>query len=408
MKKTGRNDPCPCGSGRKYKHCCYGKTSSETATTQPAEASIPAALKSALEHHQAGRLPEAEAIYRQILGVDPNNAEALHLSGVIAHQRGINDAAVALINRAITMNPTEPRYYSNLGSALGGQGKLDDAVASYRQALSMNPDFADAHYNLGSLLQAHGQLDTAAECFREAIRLDPKKYKHAQHLISAFAGKTTERPPSRYIEQLFDDYANVFDTQLVQQLGYRMPKELVDLLGQAVELPGGEWDVLDLGCGTGLSGLEIAPHARRLVGVDLSANMLEKARARNIYHRLEHSDLLPMMRGEQAASYDVIIAADVFEYLGRLDDIVGEAKRLLRAGGFFLFSVEALEARAGAVDAERRQDYELNRTGRYAHSKSYLQRMADGNGFESLKLISTTLRLEKGLPLSAWAAVWRK
>ncbi len=408
MKKTGRNDPCPCGSGKKYKHCCSGKTTPQTAITQPAEVSIPAALKSALEHHHAGRLPEAEAVYQQVLSVDPNNAEALHLSGVIAHQRGINDSAVTLINKAITINPTEPRYYSNLGSALGGQGKLDDAVASYRQALSMNPNFADAHYNLGSLLQAHGQLDKAADCFREAIRLDPKKYKHAQHLISAFAGKTTERPPSRYIEKLFDDYANVFDTQLVQQLGYRMPKELVDLLGQAVDLPVGEWDVLDLGCGTGLSGLEISPHARRLVGVDLSANMLAKAQARNIYHRLEHSDLLPMMRGEKAASYDVIIAADVFEYLGRLDEIVCEAKRLLRAGGFFLFSVEALEARAGgSVDLEGRHEYELNQTGRYAHSQSYLQRLADINNFDSLQLISTTLRLEKGLPLSAWAAIWR-
>src|SRR5688500_10817928 len=218
MKKTGRNDPCPCGSGKKYKHCCYGKSALQTVTTQAAEVSIPAALKSALEHHHAGRLPEAEAIYQQILSVDPNNAEALHLSGVSAHQRGINDSAVTLINRAITINPTEPRYYSNLGSALGAQGKLDDAVASYRQALSMNPNFADAHYNLGSLLQAHGQLDKAADCLREAIRLDPKKYKHAQHLIAAFAGKTTVRPASRYIEKLFHDYAIVFDTQLVQQL----------------------------------------------------------------------------------------------------------------------------------------------------------------------------------------------
>jgi predicted TPR repeat methyltransferase len=408
MKKTGRNDPCPCGSGKKYKHCCFGKTISQTAIAQPAEVSIPRALESALEHHHAGRLPEAEAIYQQILGVDPNNAEALHLSGVIAHQRGINDSAVALINRAITINAAEPRYYSNLGSALGAQGKLADAVASYRQALSMNPNFADAHYNLGSLFQAHGQVDEAVACFRHAIRLDPKKYQHTQHLVSASTGDTTERPASRYIEKLFDDYANGFDTQLVQQLGYKMPKELVALLGQAVDLPVGKWDVLDLGCGTGLSGLEISPHARRLVGVDLSANMLAKAQARNIYHRLERSDLLPMMHGEKAASYDVIMAADVFEYLGRLEEIVREAKRLLRAGGFFLFSVEALEARAGeADDLEIGRDYKLNQTGRYAHSRSYLQRLADINKFDSLQLISTTLRLEGGLPLSAWAAMWR-
>jgi len=79
------------------------------------------ALQSALEHHHSGRLPQAEAIYQQILSVNPNHAEALHLLGVISHQQGNNDLAVALINRAISVDPAEPRYYSNLGSALGAR-----------------------------------------------------------------------------------------------------------------------------------------------------------------------------------------------------------------------------------------------------------------------------------------------
>ena len=310
--------------------------------------------------------------------------------------------------RQIKIKPTEPRYYSNLGSALRGQGKLDAAAANCRKALSMNPNFADAHYNLGCVFQSQGELDKAVANFRQAIRLDSEKYKHTEHLVAAFGGKTTERPPIQYIEKLFDDYADGFDTQLVQNLEYKMPKELVALLAQAIEPPSGKWDVLDLGCGTGLSGLEIAPHARRLVGVDLSIKMLAKARARNIYHRLEHSDLLPMMNGEEESSYDVIIAADVFEYLGRLDEIVSEGKRLLRADGFFLFSVEALETPcAGAADLENGPEYQLNQTARYAHSKIYLEKLARINNFSSLKLISTPLRLEKGLPVSAWVAVWR-
>src|SRR5262245_47226841 len=115
MKKPGRNEPCPCGSGKKYKHCCLGKAASQSIAYQPAEASTSAALQSALAHHGAGRLAEADAIYQQILGANPDHAEALHLSGVISHQRGNYEAAVSLINRAISLDSTEPRYFSNLG-----------------------------------------------------------------------------------------------------------------------------------------------------------------------------------------------------------------------------------------------------------------------------------------------------
>ena len=166
--------------------------------------------------------------------------------------------------------------------------------------------------------------------------------------------------------------------------------------------------MLDLGCGTGLAGLEISPYARRLVGVDLSAKMLARAHLRNIYHRLEHSDLLLMMQGEESSSYDVVIAADVFVYLGVLDDIVSEVKRLLRPGGFFIFTVEALEALScDVIGLENKPEYKLNQSGRYAHSAIYLEKLSSTNGFSSLSLISIPVRLEKGLPITAWAAVWK-
>ncbi len=194
----------------------------------------------------------------------------------------------------------------------------------------------------------------------------------------------------------------------MHDLKYKTPGELISLLQQAVDFPVGEWDVLDLGCGTGLAGLEISPYARRLVGVDLSAKMLERARSRNVYHRLEHSDLLLMMQGERSSSYDVVIAADVFVYLGVLEDIVAEVKRLLRPGGFFIFTVEALEALSGdAIGLNNNPGYKLNQSGRYAHSANYLKKLSSANGFSSLNLISIPVRFEKGLPVTAWAAVWK-
>ncbi|MBI4938883.1 MAG: tetratricopeptide repeat protein [Nitrosomonadales bacterium] len=352
-----------------------------------------------------GKLEDAVASYRKALALKPDWVDAHNNLGSALQEQGKLDAAIASYRRAIALKPGFANAHNNLGIALQKQGKPEDAAASYHRAISLKPDYADAHKNLGSVFQDQGQMDKAMECYRKAISLDPKNESVA-HLISALAAKTTERAPSQYVEKLFDGYANTFDTHLVQGLSYKMPSELLTLLKRAADLPAGEWDVLDLGCGTGLAGSEISPHARQLVGVDLSSNMLERAQARNVYHRLVHADLLPMMRGETPSSYDLVIAADVFVYLGRLDEIVSEAGRLLRAGGYFMFSVEALDALPGG--AEEESGYRLNPSGRYAHSASYLEKLAAANGFCPLSMISTPVRMEKGTPIPAWAAVWQK
>jgi predicted TPR repeat methyltransferase len=111
-----------------------------------------------------------------------------------------------------------------------------------------------------------------------------------------------------------------------------------------------KWSILDLGCRTRLVCLEIAEFARLLVRVHLSAKMLRKAHARNLYHRLKRFDLLSMMQSEHASSFDAIIAADIFVYLGKLDEIISEAKRLLCRTGVFAFSIETVEIMSNAVE----------------------------------------------------------
>jgi predicted O-linked N-acetylglucosamine transferase (SPINDLY family) len=141
--------------------------------TAAAALQIPSALQAALEHHQAGRLPEAEAIYRQILQAEPNHPDALHLLGMIAYQTGSNDIAVGLISKAIVANPSNAIYYNNLGNALRDQGELDAALTNYRKALALKPDYANAHNNLGVVLQAQGQPDEAIASFHKALALKP-------------------------------------------------------------------------------------------------------------------------------------------------------------------------------------------------------------------------------------------
>jgi tetratricopeptide (TPR) repeat protein len=170
-------------------------------------ATIPEALAIAIQHHRAGRLQAAEQIYRQILAVEPNHADAWHLLGVIAHQAGQHDLAIqhlqraialegnsaifhnnlggihyalrrfpeaaACYRRAVELQPDHAEGYYNLGNALKDLGKLDEAIACYRRALELKPDFAEAHNNLGNLLKDQGRLDEAVACYRRTAELRP-------------------------------------------------------------------------------------------------------------------------------------------------------------------------------------------------------------------------------------------
>lgn len=399
-----------------------------------------------MAHHRGGRLQEAAAIYRKVLSLDARNPDALHLLGVIAHQLGNPRQAVEYIglaidycNQAVPRIPSNPIAYNNLGEAyralgrmreaaacyeqalvlrpdyaeahyhlglvLEDHGKAQEAVVRYRQALSAKPDLVLAHYNLGTALKAQGNLDEAALCFQQVLRLEPDN-DMAQFLLSSLTGQNPERPPSRYIANLFDNHAPNFDQHLVRELQYTVPEDLVLLARQRAYNPDEKWSVLDLGCGTGLLGLAAAPYARHLVGVDLSARMLAKARDRNLYHRLERLDLLSMMKLESASSYDLIVAADVFVYSGNLQDIIRETMRLLRPHGLVAFSVEALEKSASGDGREDGpKDYQLIQTGRYVHSSRYVHKLASETGFKTIDISPTRIRLEKGRPVHGWLAI---
>jgi len=127
----------------------------------------------ALRHHQAGQLGEADRLYRQILQVDPNHADALHFLGVLAHQAGRNEAAVELIGKAIALHGRAPAFHNNQGNALKALGRLDEAAASYKRALTYKPDHVEAHYNLGIVLQSQNKLDEAAASYGRALSHKP-------------------------------------------------------------------------------------------------------------------------------------------------------------------------------------------------------------------------------------------
>ena len=206
MTKTGRNDPCSCGSGKKYKFCC-ARQPAASSMMSAAQPSIADSLQVAIEHHQAGRLALAQTLYRQVLESNPNQAEALYLSGMLArqggeleiaadffrrtlqahprhngapvslgnvlHAMGQLDAAAESYGGAILANPDHFEAHANLGNVLQAQGRLDDALASYRKALAIKPESAEIHGNLGNVLQAQGSFDAAIASYRKALAIRP-------------------------------------------------------------------------------------------------------------------------------------------------------------------------------------------------------------------------------------------
>ncbi|MGO9115432.1 MAG: sulfotransferase [Thermoguttaceae bacterium] len=148
-------------------------------------ATISDAFSIAVQHHQAGRLQAAEQIYRQILAVTPNHADAIHLLGAIAHQVGKLDEAVAFYRRALELSPEYAEAHHNLGLALKDMGKLTEAVACYRRVLQLKPEYAEVHNDLGIALRAQGRPDEAAASFRRALELKPDYVKAHSNLGNA-------------------------------------------------------------------------------------------------------------------------------------------------------------------------------------------------------------------------------
>ena len=165
--------------------------------------------------------------------------------------------------------------------------------------------------------------------------------------------------------------ANEFEHKLVDVLGYRLPFELTRYLDDVLQTPT-PLDVLDLGCGTGLCGQAIKPWAHRLHGVDVSPRMMELARARDVYDMLHEMELVEFLARCQDSEWDIVLAADVLVYLGALEALIGEARRVLRPGGRLMLSIEELDTQ---------DDYALRPTGRYAHAAGYLERLAAEHGF---------------------------
>ncbi len=385
-------------------------------TLLPGEAAI--AYELGITRYSLGQQQMAIEHFHKVLALDDTHWQAAYNLGTAHLAQGNTREAIKAYHRAAQLNPQDADIHFNLGLACKREGRLDEARQSYLCAMEIAPDDAEVHYNLALIYKelgcrdeaiisleiaialrpeygaAYGNLgvlyldqDRVAEaiaCYRRLIELDHNTVS-ARHILAALTGETTAVAPSSYIADLFDSFSGHFEERLLVDLEYQTPWELKSLLLADPIGPSHFTRLLDLGCGTGLVGQVFQEISTCRVGVDLSPKMVEAAAAKKVYDELAVAEIVTFLEQNQEP-FDLIVAADVFIYVGELDRIFATLARGLARDGKILFSTEQM---AG-------QGYQLRQSGRYAHSFSYIEAMAVRYGFRILSTQSANIRKEKG------------
>ncbi|QRM55707.1 methyltransferase [Sinorhizobium sp. BG8] len=256
-------------------------------------------------------------------------------------------------------------------------------------------------YNRALSLEKSGHFDAAADAYAEVLALDPEDHGGAAvRLASMGRGDTPEKAPDAYVTTLFDQHAEVFDDVLVDQLGYCVPL-LVRQRLQALEL-GPFKRVLDLGCGTGLTGGALRDMAEDFTGVDLSENMVEIAHEKDLYETLYVAEAVDFLDDNEDEPFDLVTATDVLPYMGALEPLFFGAVDNMEPGGFLVFSSETLpdETFAG-------RNFMVGPHQRFAHSEAYVRDRLAATGFEILDFSEITVRMEEGEPIAGHLVVAR-
>lgn len=347
----------------------------------------------------AGRPAEAVACYRKVLERQPYDWFCLNRLGYCERMLGRPGEAIALLQRALAVRADFAATHNELALALLQLDRKPEAIASFRRAVELEPEFLAAWCNLAKVLYLEYVVAAGGEgsdpqpvldVFARILELDPRNVEFA-YLRDCVAGVKLARPPDAYVEMFFDRFAPKFDDKLIGELHYQGPQAAREFLASWLEGRSG-LRVVDLGCGTGLSGTFLRAAAASLAGVDLSAAMLEEARKRGIYDQLVHAELVEYLRGLEPGSLDLVMALEVFNYVGDLRPVLEAASKALAHGGRMVFSVEL----AGDAD-----DYKLLPAARYAHSARYVSAAAEAAGLRVGESRQIIIRREANQPVAA-------
>lgn len=372
---------------------------------------------SACYHHEKNEFEKAVTIYNQLMPLVPPSA-LLHFNcGLALYELGEHNKADIQYRIALKEDETDPDIPYNHGLNLRRLGEIAEAITCFEKVVTLGDTSVDTLYNLALCYQDLEQFEEAERLYTTILKTAPnhtaslnnyaylchksgsttkaiKLYSRllainpthnaARHMLNSLSGKTTNSAPLDYVETVFDNYAGDFEKSLVEKLHYKAPSLLKELYLRHFN-EGPRKNCLDLGCGTGLTGLEFRSYCTDLTGLDISKKMLRQAAGKNIYDTLVKDDILHYLRSITGV-FDMIVAADVFTYIGDLDQIFSACTARSSTGALFLFSVEE-------STTER---FELKTTGRFGHSLHYISRLSRDHGWNQVDASLSQLRKDKG------------
>lgn len=285
---------------------------------------------------------------------------------------------------------------SELAEHLRDNGNTEAAFLCSKRVAELRPDDPDAWYALGWAAQAAGRRDEARGAYEKYLEDRPEDAAIRQVLTALRDEAPPPRAPDECILQIFNDFSSHYDDKMRNNLSYQAPELLQELIRSEIGDAGG-LEILDIGCGTGLAGVGLKERAAHLAGIDLSPEMIELARERGVYDRLEVAEITAWLDGTQA-EFDLIAACDCLVYFGDLQGVAASAAKRLKPGGWFAFTTER-----GA-----RYPFHLTDSGRYTHHPDHVREVAAKAGLMVARLEEGFLRTERGVEVTGLLALLRK
>lgn len=325
---------------------------------------------------------KAELTYKKVIEADVTSAKACYAFGLFYIEYKEYEKAIIYFKKAIKLDREFYLGLYGMAKAYDKLGKYELCFFYLEKAIKINPDFDEALY---SMAQYYRKMKNEKKMQEFLLKTLVKRPEHpgANHLLSSLNEETSSYS-LEYARDLFDRYADFFEDHLINTLKYKVPfiiKEKLKSLNLSKDSR-----ILDLGCGTGLLGKTIVDIFPNLVGVDISSNMIEETRKKDIYSKLHINDIDDFLLNNKE-EFDLIVAPDVFIYIADLQTIFSCIKKCLSKDGYFIFTIEPMNG----VSSENSQ---LEKSGRVSHSLDYVKTLSKSAGFEIVENEEIILREE--------------
>lgn len=341
--------------------------------------------------HSAAQALE-EAIQESTL-----SSELLTRAAAIAVKSQDYPKAASWAAQASKLEPGNPQLKHLWAEALAFNQQFEEAISLYTELLTQTPE--NTAILLDRLL-AYISTGQKGLALQDADRLLASDHQNETYLYYAtlLKGETPPTQPASVVQRLFNFSAPHFDGHVVDNLLYKLPHDVAQMILNWY--PDKQVDVLDLGCGTGLLGASLGPLKGVIVGVDLSSEMIRHAHQHNVYAQFNQVNILDALQATPAQHYDVITALNVLIYVGDLNPVIPNAHRILAPRGRFVFSCETAPKKI--------KTYALSASHRFVHQKAHTQKLLQNVGFSDIQIEDCTLRLENGEPVQGFVVTAQK